>query len=232
MRSFVLILFIFIGNVTVLASEAINPALVVNSKEFDFKEDGLVDSLDLSGPYDAVIPRDMPSIVPISAQQKIYLSLIVQAIFRVIISKSPLESEERIFGGGKFFWAKNPSSPVYVSRYYPSENFNMRIIGLGFERKNSVSSWGICNFLIHPRNFPLGVYSMDFSSDIFEDFVLDDVFLEERPMESLKRVNVFKFHHKYTSKKIYLTVKSAESVSSLHDKFPRSFYLMELHSAD
>lgn len=95
-----------------------------------------------------------------------------------------------------------------------------------------MSSWAGCNFVIRPRNFPRGVYSMDFSSELFEDFVLDDVLLEEHPMESLKRVNVFKFHHKDTSRKIYLTVKSAESVSSLQDKFPRSFYLMELHSSD
>lgn len=106
MKFFALILCCLIANVTELASASSNPTFGVNYKEHNFKKDDLVDALDLNGSYDAVRPKDMPSIVPMTAQQKLYVYLIVQAIFRVIVSKSPLASEEKIFGEGKFFLPK------------------------------------------------------------------------------------------------------------------------------
>lgn len=178
------------------------------------------------GPYDLQEVNDMPAIVPMTDEQKLYLISVVAAALRVIIKKTTLDAEESLFGPGEYFWPKDPKKPIKVSKSYRSTRF--RDLSLGFRRKDQDSVWSRVGISIHPRNFPDGVYFIDLSASFFADYVLKKSFAEDRPEESIERINVFEFSLKNSTQDIQLKFESREDISSLQDKYPKSFHYLKI----
>lgn len=177
------------------------------------------------GPNDLLDVNDMPAITPMTDEQRQYFVSIVDAVLRVIQKKSTLEQEEALFGEGHYRWPKDPKKPIKVSKSYRADNFRIRFLTLGFSRENQNSIWSRGGLTIEPKN---GVYAMDFPESFFADFVLIKTFAEDRPNQSIKRVNVFQFRSKETSPTVQLQFEAREDVSSLEDKYPKSFHLFKL----
>ena len=177
------------------------------------------------GPNDLLDVNDMPAITPMTEEQKQYFVAIVEAVLRVIRKKSTLEQEEVLFGEGQYHWPKDPKKPIKVSRSYPADNFRISFLTLGFSRENQNSIWSHGGLTIEPKN---GVYAMDFPESFFADFVLEKVFAEDRPNQSIKRVNVFQFRSKESNPNIHLQLEAREDVSRLKDKYPKSFHLLKI----
>jgi hypothetical protein len=184
------------------------------------------------GPYDLHDVNTMPLIVPMTNEQKLYLISVVDAVLRVITKKTALEQEETLFGKGEFFWPKDPQKPIKVSKSYDYENFRIKGLSLGFNRIDQNSVWSGAGITINPRNYPDGVYSMDLPASVFADFTLDKSFTEDRPEESIKRVNIFQFHLKSSQLNVKLQFEAREDVSSLQDKYPKSFHSLEITRID
>lgn len=195
----------------------------------ELKGDVALSDIKIKDGYEFLDHKNIPPVVVMTDMQKDYLKTVIQAAFSVVLGDSTLEKEESIFGSGLFFYPKSPNKPTKVLRYYSSDNFKIDTINLSFERKTQISPWVSCVLAIDPRNFPRGNYFMDFPPELFGDFILDKVYFEDRPTQSLKRVNVFVFHHKNKGN-VKLMVEAAESVSSIEDKFPKGFHFIKLVS--
>lgn len=177
------------------------------------------------GPNDLLDVNDMPAITPMTDEQTQYFVSIVYAVLRVIQKKSTLEQEEALFGEGQYHWPKDPKKPIKVSRSYHADNFRIRFLTLGFSRENQNSIWSRAALTIEPKN---GVYVMDFPESFFADFALEKTFAEDRPNQTIKRVNVFQFRSKETGPTIQLQLEAREDVSSLENKYPKSFHLLKI----
>lgn len=195
----------------------------------NLNEDLALNYIKINDQYKGVGYKDMPAVVNMSEAQKAYLLTVVQAAFRVVLEGGGLEDGELIFGKGLFYYPKNPKKPSKVLKYYPSENFEIENINLSFSRKFSSEPWSACSIGVTPRNFPPGVYFIDLPENFLGDFVFENVSLEERPTHSIKRVNVFRFHHK-DKINVKLFIEAAENASGVHEKFPKSFYFIQLIS--
>jgi hypothetical protein len=178
--------------------------------------------------YDVMDVRQMPSVVPFTDEQSACVIEILSAARRVIEGTAGVEAEEqKVFGKGLFFWPKNPAKPIKTLKYYPSENFRMHGISLSFERASEHSPWAKAGLAIHPRNFPLGVFSMHLPPSVFDNFRLTKVTREQRPDESIRDPIVFYFEHKRV-RGLTLKVESREDVVHVDDTYPSSFHAIQL----
>jgi hypothetical protein len=176
-------------------------------------------------------PLGMPAIIPMPRKQALYIISIVNAMRRVIEKKTTLTREEALFGEGEFFFPKDRKKPIKASKSYWSENFRLRSITVGFRRKHEGSDWHSAGLRVEPLNFPTGIYSMDFSPDFLNEFILERSYSEKRKEQSIEQVNVFEFRHKDLSNKIKLHFESRQDVSDLEDGYPKSFHALSITRA-
>lgn len=148
----------------------------------------------ITNKYDDENILEIPSIVEMNEDQKSYLMKLLSSIRSVIDNSSTLEIEEsKILGEGNFFWPKDPQKPVMRSKFFPSKNFQIRGIRLNISRENNSQIWNKAVISVTPRNFPVGVYSMNLSEKFFDDYTLVHSKQENRPEYQIKDPIVFVF---------------------------------------
>lgn len=180
----------------------------------------------ISSTYDDKNILEIPSIVEMNEEQRTYLMDIVSSVRSVIDGSSTLESEEaKILGDGEFFWPKDPNEPVMRSKSYPLKNFRTRGIALKLSREDRSKPWDKAGISVTPRNFPIGVFSMNLPERFFHDYVLVNSHQEERPNDRIKNPLIFIFSDK-NDQRIFMKLEVRNDVSSLADAYPRSFHLL------
>lgn len=167
-------------------------------------------------------PSNLPSQVSFSNEQKKYLFLAINSTIKIISGEAMLKDEEHLFGQGKYIFPKNPGPIQY--RYFPETPYIG--FGISFERRTEKEIWLSATLGFHPENFPTGVYLMNLSKDFYENLILENSQFEERPEESIEKVNIFRYHLK-ENKNIKLLFEAREDVSSLKDNYPKSFHIIK-----
>jgi hypothetical protein len=170
-------------------------------------------------------PNSLGAQVPFPKESREYLSLAIPAILRVISKQTSLSQEEAVLGKGTDHIPKGPE-PVTL-RYY-SKKVGSENLGSGFKRRDDKHVWSEGEISFGPRNYPRGVYLMDLPAILFVDFALEKTSIEDRPDESIKRVNVFQFRSKAGNQNVQLQFEAREDVSSLQDKYPKSFHTLKI----
>ena len=177
-------------------------------------------------PFDNVESWKIPTVVPFNDEQRVYFTEIVCAVMRVMAKETPLEiEEERIIGPGRFRWPKNPAEPIKTVKSYFGENFRMLGVSGSFSRHSENDPWSKVGLSVHPRNFPVGVYSMKFPKEIFKNFRLLKVVQEARPTERIKKPIVFYFEHR-AIESLSLKIEARDDVASVQDLYPSSFHAL------
>lgn len=178
--------------------------------------------------YDKINVMEIPAIVEMNDEQRLYLMELVSSIRSVIAGSSTLEVEEQeILGKGDFHWPKDPKKPVMVSKFYPVNNFKIRRINITIDRQSSSTQWNKAGISITPPNFPIGVFSMKLPERFFDDYILKHAFIENRPNENIENPVIFIFILK-NNKNMFLTIEARSDVASLTDAYPKSFHLLWL----
>lgn len=182
----------------------------------------------LNNKYDDKEILEIPAIVDMNEEERSYLITLVSSVRSVIDESSRLEIEEsRILGEGNFFWPKDPQAPVMRSKFYHEKNFRMRGIQINMSRKDSSKTWNKVWISATPRNFPIGVFSMNLPEQFFDDYVLVRSEQENRPEYRIKDPLIFVFALK-GDKKISMKLEARSDVASVDDAYPKSFHLLSL----
>ncbi|WP_426322071.1 hypothetical protein [Pseudoduganella sp. R-43] len=189
-------------------------------------------NMDQSGPvnFDKMDPRELPTTVPMSPEQREHLTLITQTMREVIENKRPLQESDPVFGEGRYFWPKKPGAPIKTALWFGVENFGFRSISVDFHRKTPKSTWESATLSVHPRNFPIGVYSMGLPKTFFADLVSTGSFPEKREHEPVTNVNVFEFALQRNAN-IKFRFEARPDVSSVSEKYPRSFHALTISAS-
>jgi hypothetical protein len=188
----------------------------------------MTDKSKIPHPHDEADMTDMPSVVGLTDEQKLYLIQIFCAVVAIIEGKTQLEVEEdRLLGTGQFFWPKDPTKPAKLAKSYFGSNFRMSGIALRFERKSEDSPWIKAGLSVHPANFPIGVYEMSLPLHVFDDFLFVKAVPEIRPEESVKKPIVFYFLHRKLPG-VKLRVESRDDVVCVGGPYPSSFHAFEI----
>jgi hypothetical protein len=188
--------------------------------------------IDAIDPYAKVDPNDLPPLVEMTVKQKEYLAIIFSSMREVMEQKRQLQEKDKVFGDGKFFWPKDPKKPIKTLISFDRENFSFRSIHIDFKRNRSDGRWSSAELSVHPRNFPIGVYQMDFSDAFFSGFSFQKSYAEKRENESFKLVNVFEYKAKDSNSGVSLRVEAAPEVSSVNERYPRSFHKITMYDPD
>ena len=179
----------------------------------------------IQDPYDLQDINTIPSMVPMSTELKQYLVDVTQSMLRVITKQTTLEHEEGFLGEGEYHWPKDPAKPIILKGLRKLRTKNFSVV---FERRGEHSVWFEATLTADPRNYPIGLYWMDLPASFFADFILEKSFMEDRPNHSIKRVSVFQFSLKNSTQPIQLQFESRADVSSLQDKYPKSFHFLKI----
>lgn len=179
----------------------------------------------IKDPYESVADDLLPNSMVMSKDQKKYIADVIESISKIIDGKSSLEEEEKLYGDGIFFWPKNPDKPTEASKDYSS--LKIRWITLQFDRKNKEMPWEKINFYIKPKNFPAGIYVINFEKSFFSKLTLINCILEDRPGEIIEKVNVFYFYLT-ENKKIKYIFEASPKASTLEEGYPRSFHILKI----
>ncbi|MYN18398.1 hypothetical protein GTP81_16730 [Rugamonas sp. FT107W] len=172
---------------------------------------------------------DIPSRVPLTAEQLEYVGCLFSSMLDVIEQKRSLGENDSAFGQGKFFWPKEPSKPIKSSLSFEVDNFKFRSISIGFTRKGPASEWSMAGLRIHPRNFPHGVFEMRLPKSFFGRLVFESSHAEERKNESVEIVNVFWYKKETNGRTINLRFEADPRVSDLKEGYPRSFHSVAIY---
>jgi hypothetical protein len=159
------------------------------------------------------------------AELREHLYAVVPAMLRVVSKQTILPQEENLLGNGTDHIPKGPG-PVTL-RYY-DKKIGSDNLSASFKRRDEKSIWHESEITVGPGSYPRSVYLMNLSAGSFENYVLEKSFVEDRPSGSVKRVNVFQFRLKNSSQNIHLQFEAREDVSSLQDKYPKSFHFLKI----
>ncbi len=183
-----------------------------------------MDEQTLQDPYDLRDSDSTPVKIPLTPELNQYLVAVIKSVLITIKSKTDLNEIEKLIGQGTDHWPKD-NKPVTLRIY---DKLRTKRFSIVFERKNNNLPWFQAELTVFPRNYPRSVYMINQSNDIFENFVLDKSFAEDRPTSAIKRVNIFQFHLKNSTVPIKLQAEAREDVSSLNDKYPQSFHYLRI----
>lgn len=179
---------------------------------------------------------DMPSQVPMTLDQQLYVVALVQTTINVLQKKITLEqAESELFGEGDFHWPKDPKKPTKVSKSYKAENFRMKFISLGFRRNSPEGDWLSAGLSVRPKNSTTGAYQMNLPPSFFDGMILDKAVAEDRLANGATpahKVHIFQFHTSTDGVKVQLKFETRADLSNLQDKYPKSFSLLEIARVD
>jgi hypothetical protein len=177
-------------------------------------------------------PRSMPTQVPVSAEQTLYVSSLIESATSVVLGKADLEQEERrLFGVGHFHYPKDPRQPVEVLRYFNAENFSVKFVSLSFSRQGRQSPWTSALLSVTPKNAPRGAYVLNMPSSAFAAMKLVKTFAEERPANGnmpAHLVHVFEFLRTEGTGSVQLVFECQRELCDLKAAFPTSFHLLKI----
>ena len=190
--------------------------------------------LKIVGPTDALDLWELPSVVPMTDEQRAYIMALTDMAIRVIQKKTTLEeAENTLFGEGLYHFPKAPG-PVKM-KGFRSENFRMKFIHIVFERTDEKSIWNNAGLEITTKNSPKAEYQMDLPSSFFDRMILEKAVAEERPVNGstpAHKVHIFQFHTSSNGVKVQLKFETREGLSNLKDKYPKSFHSLEITRID
>jgi hypothetical protein len=171
-------------------------------------------------------PRDQNPQIELSPATSSALTIIFQSAAKVVSEKKSLFEEEVSFGQGTDHSPKG-EGPVRL-RYYTKQVAGDNI-STSFRRIDEKNTWNEAEIYLAPRNFPIGVYRMNFDGDFFKGLVLEQKDVEDRPNEQIKRVNVFRFK---SDSKVAVRFEARVDVSSLTENYPASFHKVFISRAN
>lgn len=179
---------------------------------------------------------DMPSLVPMTSDQSLYVVALAQTAIKVLQKTKTLEqAETEIFGEGDFHWPKDPKKPIKISKSYRAENFRMKFISLGFRRNTPEGDWLSAGLSVEPKNSSKSAYQIDLPSSFFDGMILDKAVTEDRPVNGATpahNVHIFQFHTSNNGIKVQLKFETREDLSNIKDKYPKSFHSLEITRVD
>jgi hypothetical protein len=188
-----------------------------------------VSSVDAAEPED---PRSMPAQIPVTAEQTLYVSALMESVVSVVLGRSEIEQEERrLFGPGLFHFPKDPRQPVEVLRYYRAENFKMKFISLSFSRTDRQSPWTRASLSVLPKNAPRGAYVLNLPAGAFAAMKLVKSFAENRPTNGsapAHQVHIFEFLRTEGTASVRLLFECQQELCDLKAAFPTSFHLLKI----
>lgn len=197
-------------------------------------EDNTMNQLKIVGPTDALDPRELPSVVPMTEEQTAYVMAVTGMAIKVIQKRTTLEEAEKtIFGEGMYHYPKAPG-PVKM-KGFRSENFRMKFIHIVFERTDEKSIWNNAGLEISTKNSPESEYQMNLPPSFFDGMVLDKAVAEDRLANGATpahKVHIFQFHTSTDGVKVQLKFETRADLSNLQDKYPKSFSLLEIARVD
>ncbi|MTV56456.1 hypothetical protein, partial [Pseudoduganella buxea] len=143
--------------------------------------------------FSNVSPLEMPRIIVMNDAERMYFTLLVGEMMKILSKRRDLEETDPIFGSGKYFWPKDPREKTHTSITFGAQNFSLRSITIGFRRKSKDQPWQKGIITIHPRNYPVGVYDMQLPKEAFKNYVFESSSSEIRPNRPVKEVNIYSF---------------------------------------
>jgi hypothetical protein len=184
----------------------------------------------LDSKFDKMDIDELPPIVPMSPEQSEYVIRITEKMREVLEHRRILEENDEAFGQGAFFWPKDPKKTIKSRLSFEVDNFKFRFIRLGFVRKTAKHPWESAWLTVQPKNFPTGVYDMNLPASFFADMIFLKSYSEKREHESIRNVNVFEFIPRNSSSNTIIRLESRPEVSSVSNKYPRSFHALFIDS--
>ena len=184
-----------------------------------------VENLKLSETLEAKTAETLPKLTPLNSLQKKYLNDVIQAASNVIENKIVLREEEHFFGQGEFFYDKNPNRPEEVLITYRDLKFSR--IKLQFERETKNSPWKKATIFVAPRNFPKGMYKIDFSLPALQGLTYENSSKQITPDQSIKKINLFRYFL-MSNKKISYVFSASADFAELDEKSPTHFFSLEI----
>jgi hypothetical protein len=184
-----------------------------------------MDPSKISDPYESKNANLLPKLTPLTAIQKSYIIEIIKAASNVIENKTTLEAEERLFGNGEFFFDKDPNKPTEILITYRDLKF--KPVKLKFQRQKKTSPWTKATIFIAPRNFPNGMYQLDFDRSFFSGMTLEKSIQSKHPDESIKKINTFRFVLN-ENQHIHYDFSAIADVPGLDEKLPSHFFTLEI----
>ncbi|MHA4866260.1 hypothetical protein ACXZ1M_01000 [Duganella sp. PWIR1] len=175
---------------------------------------------------------EIPAVVPMTSEQQQYVLSLIASTVDVIEQNRELSEKDPVFGGGAFFWPKNPQQPAKSKITYRPDNFKFQSITIGFSRENSQRPWSMAGFAIHPRNFPDGVFGMKLPKEFFSKLIFEKAYAERREHAALTEVNVFLYKLQRSGKSMTLQFDARPDVSNIQDQHPQSFHNLVIYSGD
>jgi hypothetical protein len=188
-----------------------------------------MNSLKIIGPYDDTELDQMPSVVPMTDEQRAYTMAIAQLTVQVIQKTSTLaQAEQSLLGKGAYHVPKGPE-PI-VAKVFRAENFKMKFIGIVFKRADEKSVWGRATLRVDTKGSSKSQYQMNLPASFFEGMVFEKAYAEERKPEGgpPEHVHVFKFHKLQNNVKLRLQFESRPDLSPLSQKYPKSFHYLRV----
>jgi hypothetical protein len=183
-------------------------------------------------PTEPTDPRNMPTQVPVSAEQTQYVGTLIESVANVVSGKVELPHIERqIFGPGVFHYPKDSRQPPEAVRYYAAENFKIKFVTLSLSRQDRQSPWVSASLSIQPQNAPRGAYVFNLPPTVFAAMKLVKSFAEQRPANGsapAHLVHVFEFLKADASTTVRLIFECRQELCDLKAAFPSSFHLLKI----
>ncbi len=191
-----------------------------------------MDSSKLTTQFDALAVGDMPAVVPASAEQSQYVVALANAVIRVLLRESTLEDEEHaLFGEGEYFWPKDPTKPIRVTRSYDAAVFRANFISLSFARPSDGAPWTGAALAVTPKAFPRSAYQFAVPANFFSIMQFVKASDEERPANGstpARKVHVFEYALVRGGVKLTLRFETRSDLSNLKDQPPKTFDLVKI----
>ncbi len=176
--------------------------------------------------------ESLPAVTPLTVEQRSYVEFLLKSICEAVQANRSLAEKDLIFGSGKFFWPKDPKYPTKALISYGAPNFKIRNIDIDFSRVDANSPWRSGSIFMRPRNFPFGIYDMGLRKEFFTHMTLENSYVKKNEHTAIKIANVFEYRLREGGKNMRLIFWGRPDVSSIEDKYPRSFYAFEAELID
>lgn len=178
--------------------------------------------------FNGIPLSELPKVAVLSTAERVYVTSLIASMIDVLENRKPLLENDPVFGQGKFFWPKDPRTPVRTSITYGTQNFAFRSISIGFRRTTSDGEWIKATMSIHPRNFPAGVFNIGLSQSDFDRFTLIDAFEEVQPERALKKFNTFLYRIDTGQNRVFAKMEARADVSNISKGFAEGFHELSM----
>lgn len=185
--------------------------------------------------YDSLDVLAMPSVVPATAEQNLYVALLVSSVVEVLLEKTSMEDAElRLFGKGEFFWPKDPKKPLLTSKSYSTNNFRINFVSLSFARLSENAPWSGASLSVTPKAFPKSAFRFDLSEKVFASMKFERASTEDREANGstpARRVHIFEYSMNERGIKLNLHFETRDDLASLDAPYLTTFDVVKIKRA-